>query len=47
MGAEVLVVIAVAVLAGAFVGRWWAETRRARSDMQAVWKARKNYRKRR
>ena len=29
---------------GMFVGRWWAEFRRARYDMGRVWDSRRNYR---
>jgi hypothetical protein len=30
---------------GFFVGRWSAETHRARSDMSRVWQGRKGYRR--
>ena len=29
---------------GTFVGRWWAELRRARYDMDRIWHSRRNYR---
>lgn len=38
------VVLVVGILIGCFVGRWWAEVRRARFDMDRVWDSRKNYR---
>ncbi|MBV9730578.1 MAG: hypothetical protein JO309_14475 [Pseudonocardiales bacterium] len=41
-------VLATLLLGGAggwFVGRWWAESARARYDMERNWKGRKNYRK--
>jgi hypothetical protein len=44
---EVLwVMLGLGGLLGFFVGRWTAETRRARSDMDKVWNARRGYRDR-
>lgn len=43
--AEVLwLMLGLGGLAGFFIGRWSAETRRARSDMDKVWKGRRGYR---
>jgi hypothetical protein len=36
--------LVIGVFIGWFLGRWTAETRRARSDMNRVWNSRKNYR---
>jgi hypothetical protein len=36
--------VVVGVVGGYFVGRAWAEIRRARYDMDRVWESRKNYR---
>jgi hypothetical protein len=42
---EVLwVMLGLGALLGFFVGRWSAEGRRARSDMDKVWKGRRGYR---
>ena len=30
--------------AGMFIGRWWAEVKRANYDMDKTWQARRNYR---
>jgi len=30
---------------GVFLGRWWAETRRAQHDMRRAWRQRHNYRR--
>jgi hypothetical protein len=38
------VILAIGIVIGFSVGRWWAETRRARFDMDRVWESRKNYR---
>lgn len=38
------VILVVGIVIGFFVGRWWAEFRRARFDMDRVWGSRKNYR---
>jgi preprotein translocase subunit Sec63 len=38
------VILVVGIVIGYFVGRWWAEVRRARFDMDRVWGSRKNYR---
>jgi uncharacterized membrane protein YfcA len=37
-------VLVIGVFIGWFLGRWTAENRRARSDMNRVWNSRKNYR---
>lgn len=37
-------VLVIGVFIGWFLGRWTAESRRARSDMNRVWNSRKNYR---
>ncbi|MDT7703908.1 MAG: hypothetical protein QOJ30_6233 [Pseudonocardiales bacterium] len=29
---------------GTYLGRWWAEFRRASFDMDRIWNSRKNYR---
>jgi hypothetical protein len=43
--AEVLwVMLGLGGLLGSFVGRWSAESRRARSDMDRVWNTRRGYR---
>jgi hypothetical protein len=36
--------LVIGVFIGWFLGRWTAENRRARSDMNRVWNSRKNYR---
>ncbi len=42
---EVLwLMLAVGVFLGWFIGRWRAENRRARVDMNNTWKNRRNYR---
>ena len=38
------VVLVVGVLIGMYLGRWWAEIRRARFDMDRTWASRKTYR---
>jgi hypothetical protein len=38
--------LALGALFGFFVGRWSAETRRARHDMGKVWEGRRGYRDR-
>jgi hypothetical protein len=37
-------ILAVGVFAGWFIGRWWAEVKRANYDMDKTWQARRNYR---
>ena len=41
---EILLLIGVGVFLGFFVGRWAAESTRARTDMRNTWRNRKNYR---
>lgn len=41
---ETVWLLVVGGFVGVFVGRWWAEARRARYDMNRVWNSRKNYR---
>ncbi|RZT87119.1 hypothetical protein EV383_4027 [Pseudonocardia sediminis] len=42
---EVLwLMLAVGVFLGWYIGRWRAETRRARADMRTVWNNRSKYR---
>jgi hypothetical protein len=38
------VVLALGLFVGFLIGRWSAETFRARSDMSRVWEGRKGYR---
>ncbi|HET6259544.1 MAG TPA: hypothetical protein VFE39_12910 [Pseudonocardia sp.] len=37
-------ILAVGVFIGMYVGRWWAEIRRANYDMDRIWAMRRNYR---
>jgi hypothetical protein len=39
-------ILVVGVFMGMFLGRWWAEIRRARHDMDRIWNSRRNYRDR-
>ena len=45
MAEAFVLILAIGVMLGIGIGRWWAEIRRARSDMHKVWNARKGYRK--
>lgn len=40
-----LLTLAIGGAGGFYVGRWWAEDSRARSDMERTWDGRQNYRK--
>ena len=44
MDPAMVVILAVGMLLGFWVGRWWGETRRARYDMKRTWDGRKGYR---
>jgi hypothetical protein len=37
-------IMGIGVFIGTYLGRWWAEFRRARYDMGRVWGSRRNYR---
>jgi hypothetical protein len=44
MTTEMWLTMGVGAVAGFFAGRIWAEFRRARYDMDRIWRTRKNYR---
>lgn len=45
MDVATIVLLVLGAVPGFFVGRWSAESRRARSDMSKTWKGRSNYRR--
>lgn len=45
MDIEVLVLIAVGIVIGFFIGRNTAERDRAKADMKKTWEGRQNYRR--
>lgn len=44
MTGEMWLTLGVGLIGGAYLGRWWAEFKRARVDMSRVWSGRKGYR---
>ena len=44
MTSAMWMLMGIGVFIGTFLGRWWAEFRRARHDMGRIWATRRNYR---
>jgi hypothetical protein len=44
MTSAMWMIMGIGAFFGTFLGRWWAEFRRARHDMARVWESRRNYR---
>jgi hypothetical protein len=44
MTSTMWMIMGIGVFIGMYLGRWWAEFRRARHDMGRVWDTRRNYR---